>query len=62
MTNYAIASALILAQSPDYVVFLEVYGRNTLLQDPRFKAAYILVETIPTDIYGSRGMLIWRRK
>ncbi len=60
--NYAIAPDLILAQSPDYVVFLEVYGRNTLLQDARFKMAYELVETIPTDIYGSRGMMIWRRK
>jgi hypothetical protein len=60
--NYAIATDLILMQSPDYVVFLEVYGRNTLLKDARFKAAYELVETIPTDIYGSEGMLVWRKR
>jgi hypothetical protein len=59
--NYAIATDLILQESPDYVVFLEVYGRNTLLADPRFGRAYEPQRTIPSDIYGSRGMLIWRR-
>jgi hypothetical protein len=60
--NYAIPTDLVLQRSPDYVVFLEVYGRNTLLADPRFAQSYELVKTIPTDIYGSRGMLIWRRR
>jgi hypothetical protein len=59
---YAISTDLILERAPDYVVFLEVYGRNTLLQDARFTGAYELVETIPTDIYESKGMMIWRRR
>jgi hypothetical protein len=60
--NYAIPAELILDQQPDYIVILEVYGRNALLPDPRFQAAYVLREKIPTDIYGSDGMLIFERK
>jgi hypothetical protein len=59
--NYAISSDLILDEQPDWLVILEVYGRNTLLQDERFLQAYTLENTIPTDIYGSEGMLIFRR-
>ena len=59
--NYAIPSDLILDQRPDYVVILEVYARLTLLQDPRFSQQYTLLRTLPTDIYGSRGMLIFAR-
>lgn len=60
--NYAIAPDLILDRQPEYAVFLEVYGRNTLLRDPRFMVEYRLVKRIPTDIYGSEGMLIFRRQ
>ncbi len=59
--NYAIPPDLILDNSPDYVVILEVYGRRGLLKDPRFQESYQLVEKIPTDIYGSDGMLIFKR-
>lgn len=59
--NYAIPSELIEQQKPDYLVFLEVYGRETLLKDPSFIQNYYLVGIIPTDIYGSHGMLIYRR-
>jgi len=59
--NYAIPTDLILDERPDYVVILEVYGRLTLLQDPRFSRQYTLLRTLPTDIYGSRGMLIFAR-
>ena len=59
--NYAIPARLILDQQPDWVVILEVYGRNTLLKDERFLAEYALVETLPTDLYGSRGMLVYKR-
>jgi len=58
--NYAIPSELILDLRPTWLVILEVYGRNTLLQDPDFWAAYEQVDEIPTDIYGSQGMLIFR--
>ncbi len=60
--NYAIPSDLILDERPDYVVILEVYARQTLLQDPRFSQQYTLLRSLPTDIYGSRGMLIYARK
>lgn len=59
--NYAIPAQLILDQQPDWVVILEVYGRNTLLENERFLAEYELVETLPTDLYGSRGMLVFKR-
>ncbi|MDR3573446.1 MAG: hypothetical protein P4L50_06285 [Anaerolineaceae bacterium] len=59
--NYAIPSRLILDQKPDYVVVLEVYIRKTLLQDAQFKQDYHLLQTLPTDIYGSNGLLIFKR-
>jgi hypothetical protein len=59
--NYAIPPDLIIDQRPDYVVILEVYGREGLLKDRRFISDYTLRQVIPTDIYGSRGMLIYQR-
>ncbi len=59
--NYAIPADLILDQQPDYIVILEVYGRKSLLPDPDFQQAYRLRQKIPTDIYGSDGMLIYER-
>jgi len=60
--SYAIPPDLILEAQPDYLVILEVYGREGLLKDPRFWAAYQLRQKIPTDIYGSDGMLVFERK
>jgi hypothetical protein len=59
---YAVSPDLILDERPDYLVILEVYGRNGLLKDTRFLGAYELIHTISTDIYDSRGMLIFARK
>jgi hypothetical protein len=59
--NYAVPTELILEQQPDWVVLLEVYGRRTLLEEEAFHSAYRLEETVPTDIYGSRGMLVFHR-
>jgi len=59
--NYAMPAALITDTRPDWLVLLEVYGRNTLLQDPTFLRSYRLEQEIPTDIYGSRGMLVFSR-
>jgi hypothetical protein len=53
---------LILDQQPDWVVSPEVYIRNGLLKDTRFQAQYQLFETLPTDIYGSNGLLVFRRR
>lgn len=60
--NYAIPPQLILDQKPDYLVILEVYGREGLLKDPRFWNLYQLRQKIPTDIYDSDGMLVFQRR
>jgi len=60
--NYAVPPDLILDQQPEFVVILEVYGREGLLRDPRFNHGYQVIESIPTDIYGSRAMLVFRRR
>ncbi len=59
---YAISPDLIMNERPDYVVILEIYGRYGLLKDERFLFAYQLLETIPTQIYGSDGLLIFKLK
>ncbi len=56
--TYAIPPDLILDSLPDWIVILEVYGRNCLLNDPSFWQHYRLRQKIPTDIYGSEGMLM----
>ncbi|MDW8325885.1 MAG: hypothetical protein RMK99_04900 [Anaerolineales bacterium] len=58
---YAVPPQLILDERPDYAVFLEIYVRNGLLRDARFQAEYTLLKKIPTDIYGSEGMLVFKR-
>jgi hypothetical protein len=47
---------------PDYVVLLEVYGRNGLLKEARFAQAYELIDRIDTTMYGSDGLLVYRRR
>jgi len=58
---YAIPPDLVMDQLPDYVVILEIYGRHGLLQDPRFLSAYHLVHSIPTNIYGTDGLVVYER-
>jgi hypothetical protein len=60
--NYAVPPSLILDHEPDFLVLLEVYGREGLLVDPEFARRYELERTYPTDLYGSRGMLVFRRR
>jgi hypothetical protein len=62
VTNYAVAPDLIIAEQPELVILMEVYGRLGLFQDPRFIEQYDLLALIPSDIYGSEGMLIYIRK
>jgi len=61
--NYAVPPQLILDHQPDYVVLLEVYGRNGLFKDERFLAEYQHLPQleIATDIYGSQGLWVWRK-
>jgi hypothetical protein len=58
---YAVAPDLIIDEAPDYLVIMEVYGREGLLKDPRFQDQYTLIHKIDTDIYESDGMLIFAR-
>ena len=60
--NYAIPSNLINDFQPDFLVILEAYGRKTLLEDHNFSESYDLRKKISTDMYGSDGMLIFRRR
>ena len=60
--NYAMSPQLILDQQPDWIVSPEVYIRNGLLKEAHFQAQYQLFETLPTDIYGSQGLMVFRRK
>ncbi len=59
--NYAIPTDLVLELEPDFLVILEAYGRLTLLADPAFQARYSQIGMLPTEIYGSRGLLIFER-
>lgn len=59
--NYAVPPDLIFDQSPDYIVLLEVYGREGLFKDPRFDEQYRLIEKIEAVIYGSDGMLVFEK-
>ena len=59
--NYTIPTDLILTEKPDYFVTLEVYGRNTFIADEDFQAAYHLLKKYDTDLYGSKGMLVFQR-
>ena len=59
--NYAIPPALIADKQPDYLVMLEIYGREGLLRDPAFNEMYRLRRVYPSDLYGSVGMLVFER-
>ena len=61
-TIYAIPPELVFSSQPDWLVFLDVYGRNGLLMDPRFADAYRLCGEYPIQLYGSRAMLVYCRK
>jgi hypothetical protein len=60
--NYAMSPQLIRNQQPDWLVAPEVYLRNGVLKDTQFQSQYRLVEKIPTDIYGSDGLLVYQHK
>ena len=60
--NYAIPTDLILDTTPDWVIIQEVYGRETFLKDSAFFNDYTQFGVLGNDIYGSEGMLIFRRK
>ncbi|MBN2555342.1 MAG: hypothetical protein JXA97_05330 [Anaerolineales bacterium] len=59
--NVAMPSDLLLEEQPMFLVALEVYGRRTFLQDESFLNMYDCIQNLPSDIYGSDGMLIFER-
>ncbi len=59
--NYAVPSQLVTDVAPEFIIILEVYGRNTLLRDEQFGVDYELLSELETDIYGSDGLLIFKR-
>jgi hypothetical protein len=64
---YAIAPDLIRDLEPQYLVTLEAYVRKSVLPDPWFQQAYVLVEDLNTDSLDtgsirSGGMLIFQRR
>lgn len=58
--NFAMPADLLLDEAPDFLVALEVYGRRTFLLNETFQARYTLLEILPTDMYGSEGMLLYQ--
>jgi len=61
-TAYAVSTDLILDERPDYLILLEVYARNTLQRYEAFEAQYEVYRRWPTDIYGSEGLLVYRKR
>jgi hypothetical protein len=60
--NYAIPRELIADLKPAFLVSLDVFMRKTLLTDAQFLDAYQLVWEAPTSAFGSRGLMIFRRR
>ncbi|GEM_PF-239108 len=58
--NYAIPPQLIRDTMPDYLVTMEGFIREGLAREDWFNAQYELIESFPTDFYGT-GMLLYRR-
>jgi 4-amino-4-deoxy-L-arabinose transferase-like glycosyltransferase len=58
--NYAIPPQLIFDTQPEFLVTMEGFIREGLANNPAFLEGYQLVETIPTDFYGT-GMQLWQR-
>jgi hypothetical protein len=63
--NMAVPAALVLDMKPDYFVTLEVFVRETCLEDAGFRDAYELdpdLSDLSDTIYDSRGLLVFRRR
>jgi hypothetical protein len=60
--NSAIPPDLVADAKPDFVVFLEIFGRKGLLRDPRFQRDYRLWRVYPSRTFGARGLLVYARR
>jgi hypothetical protein len=59
--NFAVPPELVRELRPDYMIVLEAYVRLGVLKDQDLLAQYELIQTVPTEIYGSEGLLIFKR-
>jgi hypothetical protein len=63
--NMGVPAQLVLDMKPDAFVTLEIFVRETCLEDAGFRAAYELDEKLSdlsSTMYGSRGLLVFRRR
>lgn len=60
-SNYAVPPAIVFDYLPSYIVFMEMFVRNGLAQNPHFEELYDAVRVIPTDFYGT-GMILYQRR
>jgi hypothetical protein len=61
-SNNAIPTRMVNELNPEYVISLELFVRNSLNLSQQFKENYTLLQKIPTNTYGSDGLLIYIRK
>ncbi|NLX08051.1 MAG: hypothetical protein GXY36_00195 [Chloroflexi bacterium] len=59
--NYIVPPPIIFDYDPDYIVFMEMFLRHGLADEPDFTTQYAQVDRIPTDFYGT-GMLLYQRR
>jgi hypothetical protein len=58
----AVPAALLRAERPDYVLSLEVFLGPVLRDDPSALDGYFLERSWPTNLWGSHGLLLYRRQ
>jgi hypothetical protein len=59
--NNAVPAELLRQERPDYILSLEVFLRPVLRDDPSALDGYVLERSWPSDAFGSRGLLLYRR-
>ena len=59
--NYVVPPELVRDLRPDYIVSLEVFIRQSLLEASWFKESYQPIWRAETTVFASRGMLIYAR-
>ncbi|MGD9684636.1 MAG: hypothetical protein AB7W16_26020 [Candidatus Obscuribacterales bacterium] len=57
---FEINPAIIASLKPDYVITLELFARE-LLDDRSFKSSYRLLDTLPNDWGGGKGVLLYEK-
>ncbi|HEY3111204.1 MAG TPA: hypothetical protein VGL23_20770 [Chloroflexota bacterium] len=59
--NNAVPAELLRRERPDYILSLEVFLRPVLRDEPSALDGYVLERSWPSDAFGSRGLLLYRR-